>query len=58
MEQGTSEDRAATEHERTMRFLLAWPVVAFDGRRQVAGDASTHIDRREQVLASMRLVTL
>jgi hypothetical protein len=56
MEQATSEDLAATEHERTMRFLLSWPVVALDNRRQVAGDASTTSERRGQVLASLAQV--
>lgn len=57
MREATSEDRAATEHERTMRLLLTWPVQAVDRRRQAAGDTSTTTQRRGQVLASMRLVT-
>jgi len=56
MEKATSEDREASEHERTMRFLLSWPVVAFDNRRQVAGDTSTASERRRQVVASLRQV--
>ncbi len=56
MEQVTGIDRQATEHERTMRFLLSWPVAAFDNRL-AAGDTSTTSQRRGQVLASLCLVT-
>ena len=56
MREATSEDRAATEHERTMRFLLTWPVVAHDNRQQVAGDTSTTSERRGQVIASLSQV--
>ena len=40
--------------ERTMRFLLAWPVVAFDNRRQV--DETKVSSHQQAALQAARVV--